>query len=57
MTFLAVIIGVGRSVDQALVLSADRMAELYRQGKTTVERTCGLFLILLGGRQGLCDLN
>ncbi len=37
----------------ALVLSADRMAKLYRQGKTIVERTCGLFLILLGGRQGL----
>jgi threonine/homoserine/homoserine lactone efflux protein len=37
----------------ALVLSADRMANFYRQGKTVVERTCGLFLILLGGRQGL----
>jgi threonine/homoserine/homoserine lactone efflux protein len=37
----------------ALVLSADRMVKLYRQGKTIVERTCGLFLILLGGRQGL----
>ncbi len=37
----------------ALVLSADRMADLYRQGKKIVERTCGLFLILLGGRQGL----
>lgn len=37
----------------ALVLSANRMADLYRQGKTFVERTCGLFLILLGGRQGL----
>jgi threonine/homoserine/homoserine lactone efflux protein len=37
----------------ALVLSADRMADLYRQGKKVVERTCGLFLILLGGRQGL----
>jgi threonine efflux protein len=37
----------------ALVLSADRMANLYREGKTVVERTCGLFLILLGGRQGL----
>jgi threonine/homoserine/homoserine lactone efflux protein len=37
----------------ALVLSADRMASFYRQGKTIIERTCGLFLILLGGRQGL----
>jgi threonine efflux protein len=37
----------------ALVLSADRMADLYRQGKKIVERTCGLFLILLGGRQWL----
>jgi threonine/homoserine/homoserine lactone efflux protein len=37
----------------ALVLSADRMANFYRQGKAVVERTCGLFLILLGGRQGL----
>jgi len=26
---------------------------LYRQGKSGVERTCGLFLILLGARQGL----
>jgi threonine/homoserine/homoserine lactone efflux protein len=37
----------------ALVLSADRMANFYRKGKTAVESTCGLFLILLGGRQGL----
>lgn len=37
----------------AIALSADRMATLYRQGKTVVERTCGLFLILLGCRQGL----
>jgi hypothetical protein len=37
----------------ALVLSADRMANLYEEGKTAIERTCGLFLILLGGRQGL----
>jgi threonine/homoserine/homoserine lactone efflux protein len=37
----------------ALVLSADRMAKLYRQGKMIIERTCGVFLILLGGRQGL----
>jgi len=37
----------------ALVLSADRMADLYRQGKKIIERTCGLFLIVLGGRQGL----
>ncbi|MBN8451190.1 MAG: LysE family translocator [Candidatus Accumulibacter sp.] len=37
----------------ALVLSADRMANLYRQGKSVVERTCGLFLILLGALQGL----
>jgi threonine efflux protein len=37
----------------ALVLSADRMANLYQQGKTAIERTCGFFLILLGGRQGL----
>lgn len=37
----------------ALVLSADRMADLCRQGKKIVERTCGLFLILLGGRQCL----
>jgi threonine/homoserine/homoserine lactone efflux protein len=37
----------------ALVLSADRMAKLYRQGKNIIERTCGVFLILLGGRQGL----
>lgn len=37
----------------ALVLSADRMAHLYRQGKSGVERTCGLFLILLGAGQGL----
>lgn len=37
----------------ALVLSADRMANLYRQGKKMIERTCGLLLILLGGHQGL----
>lgn len=37
----------------ALALSADRMASLYRQSKTVVERSCGVFLILLGGRQGL----
>ena len=37
----------------ALVLSADRMANLYRQRKKFVECTCGLFLILLGVRQGL----
>ncbi len=37
----------------ALVLSADRMAKLYRRGKTAVERSCGLFLILIGCRQGL----
>lgn len=37
----------------ALVLSADQMAKLYRQRKTILERTCGVFLILLGGRQGL----
>jgi len=37
----------------ALLLSADRMADWYRRGKKTVERICGLFLILLGGRQGL----
>lgn len=37
----------------ALALSMDRMAKLYRQGKTMIERTCGVFLILLGGRQGL----
>jgi threonine/homoserine/homoserine lactone efflux protein len=37
----------------ALILSADRMTDLYRQGKKIVERTCGLFLILLGACQGL----
>jgi threonine efflux protein len=37
----------------ALVLSADRMANLYRKGKAAVETTCGLFLILLGGRQAM----
>jgi threonine/homoserine/homoserine lactone efflux protein len=37
----------------ALALSAERMAELYRRGKKIIERTCGLFLILLGGRQAL----
>ena len=37
----------------ALALSVDRMAKLYRQSKTIIERICGLFLILLGGRQGL----
>lgn len=37
----------------ALTLSADRIANLYQQGKTVVERTCGFFLILLGARQGL----
>jgi len=37
----------------ALALSAERMARLYRQGKVVIERTCGLFLILLGARQGL----
>jgi threonine/homoserine/homoserine lactone efflux protein len=37
----------------ALLLSADRMADWYRHGKKTVERICGLFLILLGGRQAL----
>jgi threonine efflux protein len=37
----------------ALVLSADRMAKLYRQGKTFIERSCGVLLILLGGRQAL----
>jgi threonine/homoserine/homoserine lactone efflux protein len=37
----------------ALVLSVDRIAKLYRKGKTVVERTCGLFLIVLACRQGL----
>jgi threonine efflux protein len=37
----------------ALTLSAERMAELFRKGKLVIERCCGLFLILLGGRQGL----
>ena len=37
----------------ALALSASQIAQLYRQGKTVVERTCGLILILLGGGQGL----
>jgi threonine/homoserine/homoserine lactone efflux protein len=37
----------------ALTMSAKRMADLYRNGKLIIERTCGMFLILLGGRQGL----
>lgn len=37
----------------ALVLSVNRMANLYRRGKSAIERTCGLILILLGCRQGL----
>ncbi|MBK8891085.1 MAG: LysE family translocator [Dechloromonas sp.] len=37
----------------ALAMSTDRMSALYRQSKAVVERTCGVFLILLGGRQGL----
>lgn len=37
----------------AVTLSTERMAALYRQGKAVIERTCGLFLIVLGGRQGL----
>ncbi|MEG0922989.1 MAG: LysE family translocator [Comamonas sp.] len=37
----------------ALVLSVNRMADLYRRGKSVIERTCGLVLILLGFRQGL----
>ncbi|WP_167009993.1 LysE family translocator [Comamonas sp. Tr-654] len=37
----------------ALALSVKRMANLYRQGKSAIERTCGLILILLGCRQGL----
>lgn len=37
----------------ALVLSVNRIANLYRRGKSAIERTCGLILILLGCRQGL----
>lgn len=37
----------------AFVLSVKRMANLYRRGKSAIERTCGLILILLGCRQGL----
>lgn len=37
----------------ALTMSAKRMADLYRNGKLIIERTCGMFLILLGGRQCL----
>jgi threonine/homoserine/homoserine lactone efflux protein len=57
-TLLAMIVMVGVIAvlwygSVALVLSANRMGKLYQQGKTVVERTCGVFLILLGGRQGL----
>lgn len=37
----------------ALTMSAKRMADLYRNGKLIIERTCGMFLILLGWRQCL----
>ena len=37
----------------ALALSAERMAELYRRSKKTIEQVCGLFLVVLGGRQAL----
>lgn len=37
----------------ALTLSAERMADIFRKGKLAIERCCGLFLILLGVRQGL----
>lgn len=37
----------------ALALSVKRMANLYRRGKSAIERTCGLILIALGCRQGL----
>ena len=36
----------------ALALSTQRMADFYRHGKVVIERSCGLFLIFLGGRQG-----
>lgn len=57
-TLLAMVVMVGVLAvfwygNVALVLSADRIANWYRQGKKIIERTCGLFLILLGGRQGL----
>jgi len=37
----------------ALTMSTKCMADLYRNGKLIIERTCGMFLILLGGRQCL----
>lgn len=37
----------------ALVLSIHRMAKIYHTRKTVIERTCALFLILLGIRQAL----
>lgn len=37
----------------ALALSVERMADMFRKGKWVIERCCGIFLILLGVRQGL----
>lgn len=37
----------------ALLLSVNRIADVYRRSKSVIERTCGLILILLGCRQGL----
>lgn len=37
----------------ALVLSAGRMPQLYRKGKISIERSCGLLLMLVGARHGL----
>lgn len=57
-TLLALIIMVGAITIcwygfVALALSTERMAGLYRRGKTVFERVCGLFLIVLGSRQAL----
>lgn len=57
-TLLAMVVMVGAIAvlwygSVALTLSAERMADLYRKGKLIIERSCGLFLILLGTRQGL----
>lgn len=37
----------------ALILSSDRAANIYRKGKSNIERTCGFFLIIFGLRQAL----
>lgn len=37
----------------ALTLSSSRAAGIYRRGKSLIERTCGIFLIIFGLRQAL----